>query len=173
MARHEILVFQAWRRSGTPGRHAEHSTATAIYGIIVSAAVMAASHAESAVALAVSVLVTLLIYWSAERYARLLAERIHAGHRPAWGHVRAQLTSDWGFVTASFLPLTTLVVMRLLGADLSVSVLGALTCSTLLLGAAGWHAGAQGQLTTWERIGSAGVAGAFGVGLIVLKALLH
>ncbi len=171
MARHEVLVFRHWR-SGTR-HHSERSTASTLYGIIVSAAVLAASHADTATALAVGVLVTLLIYWSAERYSRLLAQRIHAGHRPAWGQVRAQLTSDWEFVTASFLPLGTLVILRVLGVDLFWSTLGALICSTLLLCAAGWHAGASGELTTWERVGSAAVTGAFGIGLITLKALLH
>ncbi len=63
----------------------EESTASGIYGVIVGAAVMAASHADRVVAVAVAVLVTLVIYWTAERYARLVAARIHDEHRPDWG----------------------------------------------------------------------------------------
>ena len=43
--------------------------------------------------------VTLTIYWGAERYARIVAERIHEGHRPNWTSVRFQLTRGWEMVT--------------------------------------------------------------------------
>ena len=62
-------------------------------------------------------LVTLTIYWGAERYARIVAERIHEGHRPSWTSVRHQLTHGWEMVTASTLPLLTLAIMTFLGAD--------------------------------------------------------
>src|SRR6476619_5987881 len=83
----------------------EESTAAGIYGVIVSSAVLAASHANGAVVVAASVVITLVVYWAAERYARLIAERIHDGRRPAWQQVRRQLAEGWEFVTASFLPL--------------------------------------------------------------------
>lgn len=148
-------------------------TAAGIYGIIVGAAVMAAGHAPSAAATVVAVLVTLLIYWLAERYARIVAERIHEGHRPTWHTVREQLTSGWELVTTSLLPLAVLVLVRLLGGDLKTSVLWALVCSTAMLSAAGWHVGRGGRLSTAERVVSTTVAGVFGVGLIALKMLLH
>jgi hypothetical protein len=43
-------------------------TAAGIYGIIIGAAVIAASHGRSALAIDVSVLITLGVYWAAERY---------------------------------------------------------------------------------------------------------
>ena len=66
----------------------EEGTAAGIYGIIVSAAVMAASHLPSAAATVVAVLGTLVIYWAAERYARVIAERIHEGRRPSLRRLR-------------------------------------------------------------------------------------
>jgi hypothetical protein len=48
-------------RQAVRGPDAE-STAAAIYGVIVSAAVMAASHAATATAVDLTVLVTLVIY---------------------------------------------------------------------------------------------------------------
>jgi hypothetical protein len=151
----------------------EENTATAIYGVIVCAAVMSASHATSVLQLEISVLVTLTIYWSAERYSRLIAERIHEGHRPTWQHVRAHLTSGWELVTASFLPLVVLTVLSRTGADLDTSVLGALVCSTVVLGLAGWEIGAQGRLHPVERWMVALGAGSFGLVFVALKALLH
>jgi uncharacterized membrane protein YhaH (DUF805 family) len=154
------------------GRDAE-STAAGIYGIIVSAAVMAASHADRVVAVAIAVLVTLVTYWSAERYARLVAERIHDGRRPSWRHVRQELTRGWAIVSASTLPLVVLLVAKLIGADLYAAVLAALVCSTVLLCLAGWEIGRDGRLTAGERLVSAGVAGLFGLAMVLLKALLH
>ena len=97
-------------------RHNQEATASGIYGVIVSSAVMSASNAEKAYQVIVAVLVTLTIYWGAERYARIVAERIHEGHRPNWSTVRHQLTHGWEMVTASTLPLVVLAVMSVLGA---------------------------------------------------------
>lgn len=157
----------------SPAGPTEERTAAGIYGVIVSAAVMAASHAKSAVTMIIAVLVTLVIYWSAEHYARLVAERIHAGHRPSWRHVRRQLGTGWEVVTASGLPLGVLALLSLLGVELGSAVLWALGCSTVLLGAAGWEIGRRGQLEWWERIASAVTAAAFGAAMILLKSLLH
>ena len=151
----------------------EEATAAGIYGVIVSAAVMAATHAPSAAATVVAVLVTLSIYWAAERYARIVAKRIHEGHRPSRQAIMEQLTGGWEFITTSFLPLAVLVMARLLGAGLRTAVVWALVCSTVLLCVAGWHIGRDGRLTTGERFLSSSIAGIFGIGLIVLKAFLH
>ena len=151
----------------------EEATASGIYGVIVSAAVMSASHAEKAYQVILAVLVTLTIYWGAERYARIVAERIHEGHRPSWTTVRHQLTHGWEMVTASTLPLVVLAVLSVLGAELVTAVLAALVCSTLLLCVAGWAVGRHGRLTPRERVASTVVAGMFGVVFILLKTLLH
>ena len=151
----------------------QEATATGIYGIIVGAAVLAASHASSAWATDVAVLVTLAIYWVAERYARIVAARIHQGHRPPWHAVREQLTTGWEMITVSFLPLVVLAVARMLGASLQGAIVWALICSTVQLCAAGWQAGRGGRLTVPERLVSAAVAGVFGVGMITIKAFLH
>jgi len=148
-------------------------TAAGIYGIIVGAAVVAAAHAGTAVAVVAGVLVTLVVYWAAERYARIVAERIHDGHRPAWHTVRRQMTTGWQLVTASFLPLLVLVAVRLVGVSLVAAEIASLACSTLLLCLSGWRLGGSGRLTTAERLLSTVVAGTFGAAMIVLKAWLH
>jgi positive regulator of sigma E activity len=161
------------RRRFMPTGASEEETAAGIYGVIVSAAVMASAHVDTAVRLVAAVLVTLVIYWSAERFARLVAERIHQGRRPEMGQVLAHLTSGWEIVTASVLPLLVLIVARLLGRSLDTAVLIALSSSTLLLCVVGWEMGRHGHLNVGERILVTMVAGTFGLLLIVLKSLLH
>ncbi len=151
----------------------EESTAAGIYGTIVGAAVMAASHAERVASVVVGVAFTLVVYWAAERYARLVADRMHRDRRPTWPEVRAQLGAGWEIVTVSALPLVVLAVFGLLGARLTVAVLAGLVCSTGMLCLAGWEIGRGGRLSLVERSVLVVIAGAFGVLMIVLKALLH
>jgi hypothetical protein len=157
----------------SPTRGTEDATAHGIYGIIVSAAVMAASHAHRAVAVVAAVLVTLVIYWSAERFSRIVATRVHADRPLTWRQARRQLAAGWEIVTATALPLLVLSGLRLLGVSLDAAVFAALACSTLLLGLAGWDLGRNGRLTSLERLAAASLTGMFGALLIVLKTLLH
>jgi predicted membrane protein len=158
---------------GTPHPSTVENMAAGIYGVIIGAAVMATSHGESSTAVALAVLVTLIVYWAAERYARLVAERVHDGRGLTLHEVRVQLTSGWTIVTASALPLAVLVAGDLLGFEAQVAVFLALAASTLLLFGVGWEIGREASLSTGERILMAMGAGAFGVVMVVLKALLH
>ena len=87
--------------------------------------------------------------------------------------MRYQLTHGWEMVTASTLPLITLAVMTLLGAEVGTAVIAALVCSTVLLCLAGWSIGRRGRLSARERVISTMVAGMFGALFVVLKTLLH
>ena len=151
----------------------EARTAHGIYGLIVGSAVMATAQGDAVVRLAVAVLVTLLIYWVAERYAHLMARRIALGRRLTRPELRRELSHGWELVTASYLPLIVLVGSHLLGADLTGSVLSALVCSTVLLCLSGWRVGREAQLGLSQRLLSTSIAGAFGVVMIALKTLLH
>src|SRR4051794_34450153 len=125
-------------------------TAAGVYGLIVGSSVLGTAHAETAYKLDIIVVVTLTIYWVAERYARIVAERIHEGRRRAWHVIREQLAGGWEIISLSVLPLLTLLLASALGAPLSLAILAALICSTVLLGAAGWYMGAK--LTPGERV---------------------
>lgn len=151
----------------------ESRTANGIYGVIVGTAVMAADNGDTVGRLAVAVLVTLLVYWAAERYSHMLARRIGLGRGLTRAELRVELADGWELVTASFLPLLVLVTTSLLGADLSTSVLDALIFSTGLLGFSGWRAGRGAQLGPARAALSAVFAGAFGVVMIALQTFLH
>jgi len=154
-------------------REDEESTASGIYGIIVSAAVMASSHADKAGKVIAGVAVTLVVYWAAERYARLVAERIHEDRKPTWREVTRQLGTGWEMVTTSVLPLLVLAVTATRGASLTSAVFAGLVCSTMLLCLAGWEIGRGTRLSVFERTALIVIAGGFGGLMIALKAILH
>ena len=160
-------------REGRPEELDARHTAEGIYGVIISAAVLASWHGERLIKLAVSALVTLFIYWAAERYARVIASRIEAGRRPTWAELRSELSDGWQIVTTSFIPLAVLLGAAALGAKKPTAVLAALIASTVLLCLAGWEVGRHGRLTAAERVVSTLAAGAFGFAMIVLKTSLH
>jgi hypothetical protein len=147
--------------------------AAGIYGTIVASAVLAAGGGHLAtLPLAVTVLVTLLVYWAAEGYAELLAEQAHAGRLPTWAQVRASLAAIWPMVTASYVPLLSLLVARILGATTRTAATAALIVAIALLLVHGWAAGRASQLRGGRLVAVTLVAGAFGVMMVLLKLLV-
>ena len=144
-----------------------------IYGTIVASAVLAAggSHLRTA-PLAITVFVTLLVYWAAEGYAVLLGEHAHAGRLPTWPEVRTSLAAIWPMVTASYVPLASLLAARVLGADPATAATVALLVAIVLLLLHGWMGGRASQLRGLRLLAVTLVAGAFGVVMILLKLLV-
>jgi hypothetical protein len=155
-----------------PAVHADAARrrSAGIYGTIVATAVLAAGGAHLAtVPLAVAVVVTLLVYWAAEGYAELLGEHANAGQLPSWSHVRASLAAIWPMVTASYVPLLSLLVARLLGADTKTAATVALVVAIALLLVHGWVGGKASQLHGLRLFAVTLIAGTFGVMVILLK----
>lgn len=143
--------------------------AAGIYGLIVTASVLAAAGAKVATApLTLAVFVTLLIYWVAEEYA-LVGERASMGSLPSWPQIRASMAHKWPMVSASFLPLAVLIGTRLLGASASTAAYCALLAIVLLLVVYGWSAGRTAGLRGWRQLAMTAAAGSLGVLMIALK----
>lgn len=151
----------------------ETRTANGIYGVIVGTGVMAADSGSSVGHVTVAVLVTLVVYWAAERYAHVAAKRIVLGRQLTRAEQRREFSDGWEIVTATYLPLLVLVVSSLLGADLSDSIRNALVFSTVLLSLSGWRVGTEAKLPLLRHLVSMAIAGAFGVVMIVLQSYLH
>jgi hypothetical protein len=157
-----------------PAAHASAARrrSAGIYGTIVASAVLAAGGGHlRTVPLAVTVLVTLLVYWAAEGYAELLGEA-HAGHLPTSAQVRASLATIWPMVSASYVPLLSLLVARVLGADTKTAATVALVVAVALLLVQGWAGGRASQLRGLRLLAVTLIAGAFGVVMILLKLLI-
>ena len=148
--------------------------AAQIYGTVLTAAVITAGgNVLSTASLAVTVLVTLVIYWLADQYALLIGEHIHEGRLPDVRLVRLSLAASWPMVAASFVPLAALVVTRVAGASTSTAAEAALLVTLVLLVAHGYAAGRAAGLRGARLLGVVVVAALLGVSLVVLKAQIH
>ena len=147
--------------------------AAGIYGAIVTAAILdtVGGHVSTA-ALAVSVVVTLLVYWLAEEYAEVLGEQVEGGRLPSRASVRKALAATWPMVSASFAPLVALVLARLVGASALTAANVGLVVAVLLLTFHGWLAGRAAQLRGWQLFFATSFAAALGLMMILLKDLV-
>jgi hypothetical protein len=146
----------------------------AIYGLIVSGAVMAAAGEHGSVRdVAITVFLTVLVYWLAESYADMLGEQI-AEERPS---TRARswelLRQGFPLVEASYVPVFVLLIAWALGLSTTAAITAGLVANALLLIALGWIASAQANRSIPVRAGWAAVAGAFGMVMIAIKTILH
>jgi hypothetical protein len=145
-----------------------------IYGTIVTAAVIAAGGNQlSSAHLAVTIVVTLIVYWLAEQYAELLGTHTHDGHLPSMALVRSSLAEAWPMVTASFVPVASIGVAVLLGASSSDAAHIALIVTVVLLVAHGYNAGRAAGLRGWQRLLVTLIAALLGVVMIILKSALQ
>jgi hypothetical protein len=161
-------------RTEQSGRDRGRRRAAGIYGTIVTAAVIAAGGNQLTTAqLEVTVLVTLIVYWLAEQYAELLGEHTHAGRLPQKDQVVASLSAAWPMVSASFIPLLSLLFARLAGASASEAAAIALGVTVVLLVVHGYTAARAAGLTGIRMVLVTGTAGLLGVAMAVLKALLQ
>ncbi len=167
----------------SPGAHTGPSVrapgsrrAAGIYGTIITAAILAAAGDHvGALPLAISIVVTLVVYWLAEEYAELLGEQLEGGRLPSWPHIRAALAATWPMVSASYIPLLALVLARLLGASASAAANAGLVTAIVVLMICAWSAGRAARLRGRQLAVITLIAGALGLLMILLKdvVLIH
>ena len=166
----------AGKAPGTPGgagTGAGRRRASGIYGAIITASIMtAAGGSLPTLPLAVSVLVTLVVYWLAEEYSEVLGRQATGEHVPSWPHIRAGLANSWPIVSASFAPLVVLVLARLAGASSSAAANIGVGAAVVLLTAHGWAAGRAAQLKGWQLVASTSIAAVLGLVMVALKNLV-
>lgn len=158
------------------------SVPAGIYGTVICASILASAGHEPAGRVGLVVVVTLFVYWLAERYAEVLglaglpddeSRYGHPGQKITAAHVRQVLTSGWAMIEASITPLLVLLFSRLLGADSDTAINISLAYTLVLLIGLGWLAGTRAGLTRWPRLLATLFAAALGLLVIGLKASLH
>jgi hypothetical protein len=157
--------------SGGPSS-AQIRRAAGIYGLIVTAAVLASAGGTlRTVPMGLAIFVTLVVYWVAEEYAQLEAHA-SAGHLPTWRHVRSALAAKWPMVSASYVPLLALVAARILSATPANAAYIALAVTVVMLTIYGWSAGRASRLRGIALFLMTAAAGALGVLMILLKIVI-
>jgi len=158
------------------------SVPAGIYGTVICASILASAGHQPADRISVVVVVTLLVYWLAERYAEVLGLAAsprgddppgHPGQKITAAHLRHVLASGWPMIEASVTPLLVLLGCRALGAGVDAAVNVALAYTLVLLIGLGWLAGTRAGLTGWPRVLATLVAAVLGLIVIGLKASLH
>ncbi|GAA3435551.1 hypothetical protein [Kutzneria kofuensis] len=154
----------------TAERIAGRRRAAGIYGAIVTAAILTAAGGQlPTLPLAVAVVVTLLVYWTAEEYAELLGAHVHDGKFPGTAQVVAELRATWPMVTASYVPLAVLLLVRLAGASPVTAANAGLAAAVVLLVYHAWSAARVARLRGPKLIGATCAAGLLGVVMILMK----
>ena len=152
------------------------SVVEAIYGLILATSVIAVSReydASNAGVIAVTVLVTGVVFWLAHVYARVLASWIDRRRMPGLSEVREAMRHDWPLVEVT-LPVVLVLLLGVLGilADRSAILLATLAALAELAAAGGYAAHASGARAP-ATLASAVVAVALGSTVILLKAFVH
>jgi hypothetical protein len=160
-------------RRGPTTKNLGRRRAAGIYGAIVTAAILdtAGGHV-STVALVISVVVTLLVYWIAEEYAEVLGEQVEGGRLPSGASIREALTATWPMVSASYAPLVALVLARVAGASSLTAANVGLVVALILLTVHGWLCARAAQLHGWHLLFATSIATALGLVMILLKDLV-
>jgi hypothetical protein len=150
----------------------ERELGHAIYGTVVGAAAMAAASQHGTLTeVIVTVLVTVAVYWAAERYAEVLATAVHGPDRLA--RMAAALRRGWPTVEAAYTPLVVLVVWVLLTGELQRGVLAALGVSTAMLSGLGYLAARRAGAARPPALAWAAGSAGLGIAVMVLKVSLH
>jgi hypothetical protein len=156
-----------------PGESAEPHRlrpADGIYGTIITASVLASAGDElAAVPLAVSVLLTLAVYWLADVYSELLGGHFERGRLPSWREVRTAMFVAWPMVGASFIPLVVLGLARLSGLSAPRAASAGLVSAIVMLAIYAWAAGHAAQMRGPRLALVTAIAGVLGILMIVLK----
>lgn len=150
----------------------ERALAHAIYGTVVGAAAMAAASLQSALnQMIITVLVTVSVYWVAERYAEVLAAAVHGPGRRR--RIAQALRRGWPTIQAAYTPLVVLIVVVLITGHLRSGVLAALAVCTATLAGLGYVAARRAASARPSALAWAAASAALGIIVILLKTSLH
>jgi hypothetical protein len=167
-ARHHFLLARVHRARWADDRELAH----AIHGTVVGAAAMAAASLHGTLGeVVVTVLVTVAVYWAAERYARVLAVSVRGPERLR--KIGPLLRRGWPMVEAAYTPLVVLVAVEFFTDNLRAGVLAALAVATVMLGALGHAAARRAETTRAAAVGWGMASAGLGVVVILLKISLH
>ena len=121
---------------------------------------------------AATVLVTVVVYWAAERWSVVLGT--HLQDQPLSRQRVIQVYAEgWPMVQAPIAPLVVMLIASWFGASANASVNYALVATLIFLVALGVMVGRKAGLKRWGVVRAAAFTGFLGAVLILLKAAFH
>ena len=154
--------------------NARRTKASALYGLILAGAVLATAGPEARLAfVALSLVGTLTVYWIAETYVHLMAERQAVHHELSRSQMAAMSSNGLPLITVSTVPLIILLLAAVAGLSTALAEDIALYANTVLLVVAGFRMSRDAGLTGARLIASTLISGLLGLSMIVLKIVLN
>jgi hypothetical protein len=142
-----------------------------VSGIIVAAG----SHGASSIQVLSAVIGTVIVFWAAHVYAHTIAAHgsVPGEHPKLSTSFRSSLRNSNGFLTSAVLPSVVLLIGALHAIDDTVAIWIALWVGVAILAILGFVVfWLRGDSWRFRILGSLGTA-AFGVAMILLKAIIH
>jgi hypothetical protein len=151
-------------------RFTTQRVSAAIYGLIVTGAVLAGAQSkESGREVVVEVLAVIMVYWLTEQYAEYMGLRLTAG-LPGRTELLADLRGSLTMVQVTLVPLVVLVVAEPAQASIKAAVVSALIATVATLAVLVAVVSRVSRMSMTVSLLSGGVAAVVGATLVAFKA---
>lgn len=146
-----------------------------VYGMIVIGALLAAESGrhETYLDTVLSTVIAAALYWLAHAYSHTLGARLERQERLSAGGLAQAIAHDWAIMCGAALPLLALLLAWVAGAPLRGAVTAALWTTIASLVLFELFAGIRSHATPRELVLDVSVGAAMGVGILLLKIVLH
>jgi hypothetical protein len=146
-----------------------------IYGTITIGALLAAESArqETYSETVGAAVLALVLFWLAHAYSQLLGDRLAQHSRLTARLLLRALIEDAAILRGAIVPLAVMLIAWAIGASLSTAVTAAVWAAAASLVAWELVAGIRGRLGPGELAVDAAVGATLGLGIILIKIVLH
>lgn len=146
-----------------------------VYGTITVATLLAAEgpRRESYPATTVAVALTMVLYWLAHSYAEYTGERLRISDHFAFGAFLASAQRELSVLLGAAVPLVVLLICWAAGASLETGVAAGLWASAASIVVIELVAGARAELSAPDLAKQAAFGALLGVGVLLLRVVLH
>jgi hypothetical protein len=153
----------------------ERNPAGAVYGLITLGALLAAesglrdTYPETIGSAAIAV----VLYWFAHSYSDVLGLRLDDHESFSWAELWQTFSRDWAIAKGASVPLLVLLAAWAMGASQITGVTAAVWSTVACLVAFELAAGIRSKARPLELVFEVLVGASMGIGILVLRALLH
>lgn len=153
----------------------ERYPAGVVYGLITVGALLAAESGlkDTYPETVGSTAIAMTLYWFAHAYADVLGLRLAEQRRVSWAELWHTFVQDWSIVRGAGLPLLALLVAWAVGAPQTTAVTAGVWAVVASLVAFELAAGVRSKAKPVELAFDVSAGTALGLGILVLRVLLH